>query len=221
MGHVIAIDGPAGAGKSTIARRLAERLGYVYIDSGAMYRAVALWAIRQNIDPDDAHRVEQLARAAEIELLPLRIVRLNNEDVSDAIRVPEVSAAASRVAAIGAVRAALVAKQRSMADRANVVMEGRDIGTVVFPNARVKIFLDANPLERVRRRAGEQPDVPPDKLAEEITQRDQRDRQRAESPLVQAPDAVYLDSTGRTPEQVEEEILKLVRARISNGKGHE
>lgn len=221
MGHVIAIDGPAGAGKSTIARRLAERLGYVYIDSGAMYRAVALWAIRQNIDPDDAHRVEQLARAADIELLPLRIVRLNNEDVSDAIRVPEVSAAASRVAAIGAVRAALVAKQKSMADRANVVMEGRDIGTVVFPDARVKIFLDANPLERVRRRAGEQPDVPPDKLAEEIAQRDQRDRQRAESPLVQAPDAVYLDSTGRTPEEVEEEILKLVRARISNGKGHE
>jgi cytidylate kinase len=218
MGHVIAIDGPAGAGKSTIARRLAERLGYVYIDSGAMYRAVALWAIRQNIDPDDAHRVEQLARAADIELLPLRIVRLNNEDVSDAIRVQEVSAAASRVAAIGAVRAALVAKQKSMADRANVVMEGRDIGTVVFPDARVKIFLDANPLERVRRRAGEQPDVPPDKLAEEITQRDQRDRQRAESPLVQAPDAVYLDSTGLTPEQVEEEILKLVRARISNGK---
>jgi cytidylate kinase len=218
MGHVIAIDGPAGAGKSTIARRLAERLGYVYIDSGAMYRAVALWAIRQNIDPDDAHRVEQLARAAEIELLPLRVVRLNREDVSDAIRVPEVSAAASRVAAIGAVRAALVAKQKRMADRANVVMEGRDIGTVVFPDARVKIFLDANPLERVRRRVGEQPSVPEAQMAEEISQRDKRDRQRAESPLVQAADAVYLDSTGLTPEQVEEEILKLVRARISNGK---
>jgi cytidylate kinase len=218
MGHVIAIDGPAGAGKSTIARRLAERLGYVYIDSGAMYRAVALWAIRKNIDPDDAHRLEQLAHAAEIELLPLRVVRLNNEDVSEAIRVPEVSAAASRVAAIGAVRAALVAKQKHMADKANVVMEGRDIGTVVFPNARVKIFLDANPLERVRRRAGEQPDVPPDQLAKQIAERDERDKGRAESPLVQAPDAVYLDSTGLTPEQVEEEILKLVRARISNGK---
>ncbi len=140
MGHVIAIDGPAGAGKSTIARRLAEKLGYVYIDSGAMYRAVALWAIRENIDPDDAHRVEQLARAADIELLPMRVVHLNSEDVSDAIRIPEVSAAASRVAAIGAVRAALVAKQKRMADRANVVMEGRDIGTVVFPDARVKIF---------------------------------------------------------------------------------
>jgi CMP/dCMP kinase len=221
MGHVIAIDGPAGAGKSTIARRLAEKLGYVYIDSGAMYRAVALWAIRQNIDPDDAHRVEQLARAAEIELLPLQIVRLNSEDVSDAIRAPEVSAAASRVAAIGSVRAALVAKQKRMADRANVVMEGRDIGTVVFPDARVKIFLDANPRERVRRRAGEQPHVPTAQLAEQIAQRDERDRQRAESPLVQAPDAVYLDSTGLNPEQVEEEILKLVRARISNGKEHD
>jgi cytidylate kinase len=218
MGHVIAIDGPAGAGKSTIARRLAEKLGYVYIDSGAMYRAVALWAIRQNIDPDDAHRVEQLARAADIELLPLRTVRLNSEDVSEAIRVPEVSAAASRVAAIRAVRAALVAKQKRMADRANVVMEGRDIGTVVFPDARVKIFLDANPRERVRRRAGEQPEVPEEQLADEIARRDERDRQREESPLVQAPDAVYLDSTGLTPEQVEEEILKLVRARISNGK---
>jgi CMP/dCMP kinase len=220
MGHVIAIDGPAGAGKSTIARRLADRLGYVYIDSGAMYRAVALWAIRQNVDPDDAHRVEQLARAADIELLPLRTVRLNNEDVSAAIRVPEVSVAASRVAAIGAVRAALVAKQKLMADRANVVMEGRDIGTVVFPDARVKIFLDADPLERVRRRAGEQPDVPMRQLAAQIAERDDRDRNRAESPLVQAPDAIYLDSTGLTAEQVEEEILKLVRSRISNGKAH-
>jgi cytidylate kinase len=220
MGHVIAIDGPAGAGKSTIARRLAEKLGYVYIDSGAMYRAVALWAIRENIDTGDAHRLEQLARAAEIELLPLRVVRLNDEDVSDAIRVPEVAVAASRVAAIRAVRSALVAKQQHMADRTNVVMEGRDIGTVVFPNARVKIFLDANPAERVRRRAGEQPEVPPEQLAAQIAERDQRDRSRAESPLVQAPDAVYVDSTGLTAEEVEEEILRLIRARISNGKEH-
>lgn len=218
MPHVIAIDGPAGAGKSTIARRLADKLGYVYIDSGAMYRAVALWAIRQNIDPADAPRLEQLARAAEIELLPLRKVRLNNEDVSDAIRVPEVALAASRVAAIGAVRAALVAKQQHMADRANVVMEGRDIGTVVFPDARVKIFLDANPQERVRRRTGEQPDVPPEQLAAQIAERDARDRGRAESPLMQAPDAFYIDSTGLTADEVEEQILRLIRARISNGR---
>jgi cytidylate kinase len=218
MGHVIAIDGPAGAGKSTIARRLADKLGYVYIDSGAMYRAVALWAIRQKIDPGDAPRLEQLARAADIELLPLRKVRLNDEDVSDAIRVPEVAVAASRVAAIGAVRAALVAKQKHMADRANVVMEGRDIGTVVFPDARVKIFLDANPDERVQRRAGEQPEVPPEQLASQIAERDARDRGRAESPLMQAPDAIYLDSTGLTADEVEEQILRLIRARISNGK---
>jgi cytidylate kinase len=218
MGHVIAIDGPAGAGKSTIARRLAERLGYIFIDSGAMYRAVALWALRENIALNDAHRLEQLANAAQIELLPMRRVKLNDEDVSDAIRREEVSVAASRVAAIGAVRSALVAKQRSMADSANVVMEGRDIGTVVFADARVKIFLDAHPTERVRRRAGEQPDVPADQLAADIAERDTRDRQRAQSPLIQAPDAVYLDSTGLSADQVEEEILRIVRARISNGK---
>jgi CMP/dCMP kinase len=174
--------------------------------------------LRENIGLDDAHRLAQLAQAAEIELLPHRKVRLNGEDVSEAIRDSEISVGASRVAAIGAVRAALVRKQQQMAGRTNVVMEGRDIGTVVFPDARVKIFLDADPLERVRRRAGEQPAVPPEQLAAQIAERDHRDRHRTESPLVQAPDAVYVDSTGMTAEQVEETILKLVRARISNGK---
>lgn len=220
MGHVIAIDGPAGAGKSTIARRLAEKLGYTYIDSGAMYRAIALWALRESVDLSDAHRLSQLAKAAAIELLPQRRVRLNGEDVSDALRSAEVAVASSKVAAVRAVRTALVEKQRHMADTTNVVMEGRDIGTVVFPDARVKVFLDANPEERVLRRAGEQPEVPRDQLARQIVERDQRDSRRAESPLVQAPDAVYLDSTGLTPEEVEERILKLVRARISNGKEH-
>ena len=218
MGHVIAIDGPAGAGKSTIARSLAERLGFVYIDSGAMYRAIALWAIREGVALDDAHRLEQLALAADIQLLPARRVRLNGEDVSDAIRTMDVAGAASRVAAIGAVRAAMVAKQQRMADKADVVMEGRDIGTVVFPDARVKIFLDADPAERVRRRAGEQPDVPTGQLAAQIAERDERDRRRVESPLVQAPDAIYLDSTGRSAAEVEEQILRIVRTRISNGK---
>lgn len=216
MGHIIAIDGPAGAGKSTIARALAARLGYTYIDTGAMYRAIALWAARQNIAAEDAHRMEQLARAADLSLSPGRIL-LNGEDVSDLIRTPEISAAASRVAAIGAVRAALVEKQRDLAARASVVMEGRDIGTVVFPDARVKIFLDADASERIRRRSADQPEVPADALARQIAERDARDRGRAESPLVQAPDAVYVDSTGLTPEQVVEEILRVVRTRISNG----
>jgi cytidylate kinase len=218
MGHVIAIDGPAGAGKSTIARRLAERLGYTYIDTGAMYRAVALWALREHIDPADAHRLEQLALAAEIELLPERRVALNGEDVTDSIRTPEVSGAASKVAALRGVRAALVARQRRIAERSNVVMEGRDIGTVVFPDAKVKIFLDADPMERVRRRSGEQSSVPQEELAAQLAARDERDRGRAESPLVQAPDATYLDSTGLTEDEVEEAILRIVRARISNGK---
>ena len=133
---------PAGAGKSTIARRLADRLGFIYIDTGAMYRAVALWGWRQGVDMGDMHRMEQLASAAEIELAPGRIV-LNGEDVTDEIRRPEVSNGASKIAVIPGVRRAMVAKQRAIGERISVVMEGRDIGTVVFPDAEVKIFLDA------------------------------------------------------------------------------
>jgi cytidylate kinase len=216
MAIVIAIDGPAGAGKSTIARRLATRLGFTYIDSGAMYRAVALWALRQKLDPSDMHRMEQLAIAAAISLEGERVV-LNDEDVTEAIRAPEVSRAASLVATIPAVRRALVEKQRAIGAERNVVMEGRDIGSVVFPSADVKIFLDAATDERARRRAAEL-NGDPDAIARQIRERDERDRTRAEAPLTQAPDAVYVDSTGLGIEEVEEAILKLVRARISNGK---
>ena len=218
---MVAIDGPAGAGKSTIAKRVAARLGFTYIDSGAMYRAVALWALRRKIDAGDMHRMEQLAIAAEIELSPGRI-RLNGEDVTDAIRTPEVSAGASKVAVIPGVRRALVAKQRAMGERSSVVMEGRDIGTVVFPDADVKIYLDADPRERVRRRlqdvraAGEE--IPESALAAQMKERDQRDSTRADGPLAQAPDATYLDSTALTAEEVEEAILKIVRSRVTNGK---
>ena len=220
---VVAIDGPAGAGKSTIARRLAARLGFLYIDSGAMYRAVGLWALRAQVDLDDVLRLEQLAQAARIELEPAGSkVLLNGEDVSEAIRTPEVSQAASRVSTIGGVRRAMVEEQRRMAAQASVVMEGRDIGTVVFPDAEIKIFLDADQAVRADRRVREVAEtgarVDSEEMARQIRERDQRDRTRLEAPLVQAPDAIYVDSTGLTIDQVEETILRIIRERTSNGK---
>src|SRR5439155_214719 len=198
---VIAIDGPAAAGKSTIARRLADRLRFTYIDTGAMYRAVALWGRRQNVDASDMHRMEQLAIAAAIEFEPGGPgVLLNGVDVTEEIRKPEIAEAASQAAAIPTVRRALVEKQRAMAAASSVVMEGRDIGTVVFPDASVKIYLDADPAERVRRRLAEAGGLT-ESIAGQLKERDDRDRTRAESPLVQAPDAIYIDSTSLSVEE--------------------
>ncbi|MBV9441633.1 MAG: (d)CMP kinase, partial [Acidobacteriaceae bacterium] len=180
---IVAIDGPAGAGKSTLAKRVAEKLGFVYINSGAMYRAVALWALRLNIGLNDMHRLEQLAIAANIELRSSedRVI-LNGEDVTDAISDSAVAAAASKVSAVPGVRRALLERQRSMAEQNSVVMEGRDIGSVVFPGAQVKIFLDAEPEERARRRALEMQDYGHDSdvaiVAGDILERDMRDRVR-------------------------------------------
>ena len=218
---MIAIDGPAGAGKSTVAKRLADRLGFTYIDTGAMYRAVALWAVRQSVDFGDFHRMEQLALASEIELAPGRI-QLNGEDVTTAIRTAEVTNGASRIAVITGVRRAMVAKQREIGQKVSVVMEGRDIGTVVFPNADIKVYLDASIEERVRRRLAESRakgvEVSESVLAAQMKERDQRDSTRADAPLAQAPDAVYLDSTYLSEDEVAEAILKMVRARVTNGR---
>ena len=220
---VVAIDGPAGAGKTTLAKRVAEKLRFVYINSGAMYRAVALWAIRTNTSTSDAHRLEQLAQQAKIEFGPNggRIL-LNNEDVTNLIRSPEVSNAASKISALPGVRRALLGAQRSIAETASVVMEGRDIGSVVFPHAQVKIFLDAAPGERARRRNGEYHQrgeaTNLETVAADIAERDRRDRTRSEAPLVQAPDAHFVDTTGLSLEQVEELVLRLIRERTSNGK---
>jgi CMP/dCMP kinase len=220
---VVAIDGPAGAGKSTVARSVAARLGYVYINSGAMYRAIALWAVRLELDLEDHMKLTQLAGNAKIEFVPgTASVFLNGEDVSRAILDPAISEAASKVSAIGGVRRAMVAEQRRIAEGVSVVMEGRDIGTVVFPEADVKIYLDADIEVRAVRRTRELErrgqTVDREEIASQIIERDQRDATRAEAPMVQAPDAVYLNSSGLSAEEVAEAILRIVRSKISNGK---
>jgi cytidylate kinase len=219
---IVAIDGPAGAGKSTIARTVAERLGFLYIDTGAMYRAIALWAVRTGTALDDMHRLEALAVSADLELNGPGRISLNGEDVSAAIRDPSISEAASKVAAVPGVRRALVEKQQKFGEVTSVVMEGRDIGTVVFPEAQVKFFLDASPRIRADRRASELNErgveCSIEDLVREIEDRDRRDRARAHSPLLQAEDAIYLDTSSLAPAEVEDEILRVVRARTSNGK---
>jgi cytidylate kinase len=214
----VAIDGPAGAGKSTLARRIAAKLGFLYIDTGAMYRAIALWAIRLNVELSDMHRLEQLADQAVLEFVPGKnTILLNGEDVGAAIRAPGMAEAASKISPIPAVRRALVKRQRELGRQSSIVMEGRDIGTVVFPEAGIKIFLDALPATRAHRRAREL-DEPHETVAAEIEKRDRRDRTRAEAPLVQAPDAVYVDTTGMSIDDVEQALLKIIRERTSNGK---
>jgi CMP/dCMP kinase len=185
-----------------------------------MYRAVALWALRVGVDVNDMLRLEQLAQQAHVEFVAgENTVLLNGEDVTAALREPQVSEAASRVSLAPGVRRAMREEQRRIGHAQSVVMEGRDIGTVVFPDAQVKIFLDADPHVRAGRRAIET-GAPLNEIAREMAERDARDRTRAEAPLTQAPDAEYIDTSHMSPEQVEESILKIVRERTSNGKGH-
>jgi cytidylate kinase len=221
---IIAIDGPVGSGKSTLARRVAELMGYVYIDTGAMYRALALKAVRRGISLDATDQLVALARETRIDLRAqdgTQRVFLDGEDVTAAIRTPEVSQAASKVAVVPGVRQVLVAEQRRAGEQGGVVMEGRDIGSVVFPDAGLKIFLTASPEVRAERRwhehqqKGEAIDLA--RTLEEIRERDQRDRGRSTSPLVRAPDAVVVDSTAMEPEEVARLVVMLAKGQ-SAGK---
>lgn len=216
---VVAIDGPAGAGKSTIAKLVAERLGYAYIDTGAMYRSVA-WKFLQTGQPFDEAFISRLAQTMVIQFKPeasVNRVFVDGQEVTAAIRSSEVTANVSRVAAIGAVREAMVEQQRRMGDAGGVLMDGRDIGTVVFPNAQLKIFLTASVEERAQRRykellaKGEQVDLA--QLQQDIADRDKQDSERAIAPLRQADDALLLDTSHMNIEQVTEKIMQLVGER--------
>jgi cytidylate kinase len=217
---IIAIDGPAGAGKSTIASRLARKLGYINLESGAMYRALALKAIEWDVSFDDEAALRKLAEGARITLEPTiggNRVLLDGKDVSTRIRDRDVTEAASRVSVHPAVREWMVARQQDMGKDGGVVMEGRDIGTKVFPHADLKIFLDADPVVREQRRLDQNKIHGPsaESMAAELRERDRRDRTRAASPLVAAPDAVIIDSTNLSEDDVLHQIETLVDTKLA------
>jgi cytidylate kinase len=224
---IIAIDGPVGSGKSTLARRVAQMLGYVYVDTGAMYRALALKALRRGLafDGNDENLV-LLARETRIDLRAedgTQRVFLDHEDVTTAIRTAEVSQAASRIAVNPGVRHVLVAEQRRAGEQGGVVMEGRDIGSVVFPDAQLKIFLTASPETRAERRWREHQQkgdtIDLRRTLEEIRERDRRDQGRTTSPLVRASDAVVVDSTAMEPEEVARLVVMLAKDNAGAGAG--
>ena len=217
----IAIDGPAGAGKSTIARRVAKGLGFVYVDTGAMYRAMALLCLRKGIRPEDAQAVSQAAGAAQITISYIageQRVLLDGEDVSGQIRTEEVGNMASAISAYPAVRAHLLGLQRSLAARSSVIMDGRDIGTCVLPDAEAKVFLTASPQVRAMRRfkelkeKGEMCNL--QEIEQDIIERDQRDMNRAASPLKQAEDAVLVDGSHMGIDQV---VAAVIDVAVSHG----
>jgi cytidylate kinase len=218
-GLVVAVDGPSGAGKSTAARALAAALGYTFVDTGAMYRALALRALREGADLDSENDVGSLAERCRIELVEAgRVVLLDGERLADAIRKPEVSDAASRISAHPRVRRRMVALQREAARDGGVVLDGRDIGTIVFPDADVKFYIDAEPSCRAERRhaelvaRGDASNL--SEVEQEIRERDRKDMTRVDSPLTRATDAILLDTTRLSPQDVLEQMLQRVNQRL-------
>ena len=217
----VAVDGPAGAGKSTVARAAAKELGFVYVDTGALYRAIGLHVLRRGIDPASAEQVVSQLSGIQLSLAFCQgeqQVLLCGEDVSGSIRTPEVSMAASKVSAIPQVRAFLFDLQRDLARTQSVIMDGRDIGTVVLPNAQVKVFLTASDQVRARRRFDELRQkgetVEYEQVLKDIQQRDYQDSHREIAPLVPAPDAVLLDTSNDTPQQAVDRLVALVREKM-------
>jgi len=214
---IVAIDGPSGAGKGTVARAVAARLGYRHVDTGAMYRAVAWKALHDRVDVSDEAAVAAIGEQASFDLEDGRVV-IDGRDVASAIRTPEMDRAATTVARHPAVRRVLVARQRAYGEAGGVVMEGRDIGTVVFPDADVKIYLDASPEERARRRAADPAHASSKgaqlaEVATALAERDKSDSTRAASPLAVAPDAVVIDTTGLAISEVIDKVIALVNAK--------
>lgn len=219
----IAIDGPAGAGKSTIAKALAKTLGYIYVDTGALYRAVGYYALQKGVDTTSVQQIEKILPEINVELEyvnQMQRVLLNNEDISDRIRTQEISMAASNVSALKPVRDFLFDLQQNMAKQHNVVMDGRDIGTVVLPHAQIKIFLTATPEERAKRRQEELClrgiDTDYNTILEEVKQRDYNDSHRAVAPLKKATDAVEFNTTGNSLEKSITLLTNYVKDRLKN-----
>ena len=213
----IAIDGPSGAGKGTVARAVASELGYRHVDSGAMYRAIGWKALKDGLTLDDEAAIEDLARRFPVDIEG-ETITIGGDDVTRAIRTPEIDRAAAGVARLPAVRAILVARQRDMGAGGGIVIEGRDIGTVVFPHADVKVYLDASPEERARRRASDPAHVGGSSVVAEVvtalTARDELDRTRKASPLSIAADATNIDTTGKPIEQVVTDVLDVIREKL-------
>lgn len=224
----IAIDGPAGAGKSTIARRVAKELSFIYVDTGAMYRAMALYLLRREVNKDDTEQIGNICQDAEISIEYQngeQIVLLNDENVNSYLRTEEVGNMASVSSAVPRVREKLLSLQRKLARDMSVVMDGRDIGTTILPDADVKIYLTASSLTRAKRRYLELQEKGTvcnlDEIQKDIEERDQRDMNREISPLRQAEDAVLVDSSDLTIQQVVDRILQIFRSKTSGEKSHE